>query len=350
MNKKQVSIDTRLAFVKAENISGKEPSRSKIKLVKSRHFFRVGRPEDLDGDQPKDLIRLYYFQRGCRQRDYHWPKYIAKASSKWYPSEPITERIINRIGELIGLNMAESKLLFMPIVGSELYQLRFLSKFFLLSRKTLLVHGAQIITGAYEWGIDHLEKLEKAKKLKSFLTFKMIQGAINTRYKEDALSILHDFQMMLLFDIFVGNNDRHHYNWGVVESLKERSKPTLAPIYDTARGLYWNTSDEKIIQWYRDSQFSKMIENYCEKSSPKICWSQDNDITHFTLLNELYKSKLGLSRAQIQEFYAGIDLDIMIIKLNEEFSDLIIPQRLMIIIETLKYRYKRIQQIITEQQ
>lgn len=329
-------------------MSGEEPSRSTIKLVKSRHFIRVGRPEDLDGDQPKDLIRLYDYQRGIRGKDQKWPKYIAKASSKWYPSEPITERIINRIGELVGMNMAVSKLLFLPTDGLESFQLRFLSKFFLPSKNYQLVHGAQIITGAYSWEVDHLERLEKAKKLKSFLTFKMVEGAIKARYEEAiATVIFEDFQKMLLFDIFVGNNDRHHYNWGVIESIDGKSKPRYAPIYDTARGLYWNSSDERISKWYADNQSSSKIEQYCEKSSPKVCWSQDNDVTHFTLLNELYKSKLGFSSAQIQKFYAGIDLDLVISKLAEEFGDIIIARRLNIIIETLRYRYKRIQEIIT---
>lgn len=51
---------------------------------------------------------------------------------------------------------------------------------------------------------------------------------------------------MLVFDAIVGNNDRHFYNWGVIVDLKGMKPPRFSPVYDTARGLFWNQSEEWI--------------------------------------------------------------------------------------------------------
>lgn len=52
---------------------------------------------------------------------------------------------------------------------------------------------------------------------------------------------------MLLFDALTDNNDRHYYNWGVISHIKNEHKPYFLPVYDTAKGLLWNVSDEKVI-------------------------------------------------------------------------------------------------------
>ena len=56
---------------------------------------------------------------------------------KWYPMESITENLLNRIGVVLGLTMAFSKL---AIVNE---QIRFFSRYFLRKNEQLM-HGAQI--------------------------------------------------------------------------------------------------------------------------------------------------------------------------------------------------------------
>jgi hypothetical protein len=51
---------------------------------------------------------------------------------------------------------------------------------------------------------------------------------------------------MLFFDGLVGNNDRHMYNWGVVRDIYGKDIASISKIYDTARGLLWNMTEEQL--------------------------------------------------------------------------------------------------------
>jgi len=93
----------------------------------------------ISGDAPKDFIHLYQYGDGKRKNFNSWPKYIAKVGKKWYPIESIVEYLLNRIGEIIGIKMAQSELRLAD------NQIRFLSKYF-LKEGEILVHGAQIFS------------------------------------------------------------------------------------------------------------------------------------------------------------------------------------------------------------
>jgi hypothetical protein len=82
---------------------------------------------------------------------------------------------------------------------------------------------------------------------------------------------------MLLFDALVGNNDRHFYNWGVIRSVELRQEPCFSPIYDTARGLLWNESEEKIVDLaLSDARAKVYLQKYIKGSRPKIGWEGAN--------------------------------------------------------------------------
>src|SRR5689334_13713994 len=77
------------------------------------------------GDAPKNFIRVKEYRKGIHATRRHWAGYIAKVGSKFYPTESITEQLFTRLGQIIGVNIAESQLL---IIGG---QVRFLSRYFL---------------------------------------------------------------------------------------------------------------------------------------------------------------------------------------------------------------------------
>ena len=53
------------------------------------------------------------------------------------------------------------------------------------------------------------------------------------------------FAGYLLFDAWIGNHDRHHENWGILESLDPTARPVLAPSFDHASSLGQNETDAK---------------------------------------------------------------------------------------------------------
>ena len=82
---------------------------------------------------------------------------------------------------------------------------------------------------------------------RELFTFEFIKDAIRTVFPNSFEHLMCELVKMLCFDALAGNNDRHFYNWGIVDTKKKTSKlPTFAPIYDSARGLLWNLSDENI--------------------------------------------------------------------------------------------------------
>lgn len=86
-------------------------------------YYIVIEDKSVGGDAPKDFIKVYEYGTGLRSRPHTWTAYIAKVGHKWYPMESITEYLLNRIGEVLGLEMAFSRLM----VAGE--QIRFLSRY-----------------------------------------------------------------------------------------------------------------------------------------------------------------------------------------------------------------------------
>ena len=269
--------------MKIENYSG-------VNLKLSEHVPRLkkGTWKVLDfsvgGDAPKNFIALYEYSRDSSVRKANsdtWPRYIAKVGHKWYPLESINEYLFNRIGEVLGLKMAHSRLV---IAGN---QLRFLSKYF-LNRNESLEHGAQIFAG-YVSNEEWVENVEKDGLARKFFTFQFAETAIEHMFPTEAQEILQEFVKMLIFDALTGNNDRHFYNWGVVKHIERKKKPIFAPVYDSARGLFWNDSEPKLLKWKETpKQLDDRIIKYAEGSKPKIGWEGLDDLNHFDLIEKIY--------------------------------------------------------------
>ena len=119
-----------------ENYSGLQRTFVKgVRVIKKRDYFV--QEVTLTGDAPKRFISIYNYSGSNawrRKNKQHWTQYIAKTGHKWYPNESITEYLLNQLGTIFGIKMAESDL---AIINN---QLRFLSKYFFFFFKEELVH------------------------------------------------------------------------------------------------------------------------------------------------------------------------------------------------------------------
>lgn len=106
-----------------ENFSGVNLRKIHAKVKPIRQGYYKILNVTISGDAPKDFIHLYNYGEGKKRNIDNWPKYIAKVGKKWYPIESIVEYLLNRIGEVLGIKMAESELR----LGDN--QIRFLSKY-----------------------------------------------------------------------------------------------------------------------------------------------------------------------------------------------------------------------------
>jgi len=129
----------KITKAKVINVSGFDIHKpAAIPTLRPRNFVVV-EEMSVSGDRPKDFIRVYEFgESNCRRANSKtWIPYLAKVGDKWYPAESLTEYLLNRIGEIVGMDMAQSKLY---RVGD---QIRFCSRYFLQPHEEL-IHGAQI--------------------------------------------------------------------------------------------------------------------------------------------------------------------------------------------------------------
>lgn len=319
------------------NCSGNILNSHIIPLLKENEY--LVKNYKLDGDAPKQFIKAYFYEENSSVRkasSNSWFSFIAKTAEKWYPHESVIEYMINRIGQVLGLKMNEIRL----VKANK--QIRFLSKFF-LNENEKLVHGAEICG-------EHLGDMLMAKEIadhkptsRELFTFEFIKDAIRSVYPECFESLINELIKLIIFDGLVGNNDRHFYNWGVIDTKKKTSKlPTFAPIYDSARGLMWNISDENIKHFLKvHKQGGKKVVNYIEEASPRISIEGNTQANHFLLID--FIKRYNKEYEEIVVNLASIDKEGQVLKmLDLEFSPLFIPERSELIKIVLEERFKKI--------
>jgi hypothetical protein len=289
--------------------------------------------QSVAGDAPKDFIRVYEYGVGRRASPRTWPAYIAKIGHKWYPAESITEQLMTRIGQLLGIRVAESRLMF----GDQ--HIRFLSRYF-LEKDEILYHGAQVISGYLE--DDKFVSDVGAEKAESdIFTFQVIRTAIESVFPGQKQEILGDLVRMIAFDALVGNQDRHLYNWGVVVHPKGIRPPFFSPIYDTARGLFWNTSEAGLARFANPVS----LEKYMQEARPLIGWENMAKLNHFRLIENIAMSDLSLHTTLCQIDTAG-RLPQINAMIDEEFAELLSAERRSIIQRCLAWRFERFREVL----
>ncbi len=334
-------LEQQISHEKVLNWSGFEISRQGVlpPLRKGYYYKVLGRT--IAGDAPKDFIRAYTYGIGKRANPRKWPAYIAKVGHKWYPNESITEHLLTRIGQLLGLKMAESSLV------SAHGQIRFLSRYF-LKHKQRLVHGGEIFASYLE-DKAFVEEVEQAGATQDFFTLQFIKEAIQAQFPNQARSILVAYIRMLAFDAIVGNNDRHHYNWGVVVHTHAVHEPYFAPIYDSARALFWNSSESQLQAVKQDPNPKRLpafLERYVQNSRPKTGWDSANNLNHFSLIQKIHHAYPDL-RSVLASFCRPNLLQQVQETLDNEFSLLISPLRREMILNCLKWRLDLVSDALT---
>lgn len=319
-------------------LSGSSVNLQNLTKLRRRYFYKE--PITPGGDAPKSFIRVYEYGECRRDKPQSWVAYIAKVGHKWYPIESITEYLINQIGEVLGLNMAKSKLV---LAGG---QVRFLSRYFLdIGKGEQLIHGAQI----YSRHLDDEEFVKEANHRKrkditpELFNFKFTEEAICSIFPNTHKEIMQDFVSMLIFDAIVGNNDRHFYNWGVITDLFGKNFPRFSPIYDTARGLFWNVAEDKLKD-YESSE--NKLEKYILATKPRIGWEGSTGLNHFQLIEKLFSEDRRYCDS-CERLINKVALDKTMHLLDNKFVELMSGERLALIKRCIQWRVDKLQNIIS---
>lgn len=291
----------------------------------------------ITGEAPKLFIRIYEYQAGrkTRKNPKLWPGYIAKFGTKFYANESVTEHLLTRIGQHFGIRIADSHL---RIIAG---QVRFLSRYFLDQATQSLVHGAEIL--ARVLGEDAVREIENEKLERDFYTYQMIREFIQNSFPLDSDAILADFTEMLAFDALIGHNDRHPYNWGVVVPIYDTGNVSFSPVFDTARALFWNDSEEKVRQRLNDE---RALERYVKKSKPIVSWDGRNNINHIELI-ELICREFPNYDERIEPYTQSDVLERALQVLDTEFRQLMSEDRRKLIKKCLRLRQSLLQKAVS---
>ncbi len=308
-----------------------------IKTLRPKHYKILDFP--VGGDAPKDFISVYEYKKG-ESPNKQWQRHIAKIGHKWYPLESISEYLLNRIGEVLGLCMAEAQLR----LADE--QIRFLSKYFLQADE-IMMHGAQIYSSYLLQNdtklVDEIERRNLTRKL---FSFQFTNEAIEFVFPKEHENIMTALVELLVFDAITGNNDRHFYNWAIITDLKGRKIPTFSPIYDSARGLFWNISESTIERKFYEKGNIKTprLETYIQSSRPKIGWKNwkgKAEINHLQLIENIYKA-YPIHRKTCEKLLKPVALQSILHLIDAEFKLFFSNNRYRLIVACLKKRFEHL--------
>ena len=306
-----------------------------IELIK-RNEYIVCEEFNITGNAPKQFIKLHDPGFGYKINKQNWKLYIAKVGHKYYPNESVTEHLLTRIGECLGFIIAQSRLIKVS------NQIRFCSKVFLKnSRDQELIHGADIYAGYLNGDKDFVESIENEGKAREFFSYEFSVNAIKELFPNNYLDIIANFRKMLLFDCFTGNNDRHFYNWAVIRSITNAHPPYFSPIYDTARALFWNRTDNQLKEIKESTDLNRketFMAKYLRDSKPKIGIEGKNDLNHFDLLEYLFYNSNELEKLFIRNLFSARSIQLVKELLEGEFNETINEHRRYWIVEALKKR------------
>lgn len=329
-------------ILEIENLSNRRSAEleKKIKNLKERNYDRIDNIA-MSGDAPKDFIKAYLNEDAKINKRKYWKKYIAKVGRKWYPIESITEHMCNRFGVEIGLKMASPRLRLLD------GQIRFLSKYFLKNGERLM-HGAEIFS-AYlnEAQSGFVDAIDEKGMSRDLITFQFIEESIKNVFPNQIEEIMNAFVKMIIFDALVGNKDRHFYNYGIIVHIKNRNVPKFSPIYDTARGFFWNESDENIVTKYYigDRINESKLNKYIDRSVPKIGWEGQIIDNHFRLVECILNDSPNFVSIG-KQVISSINLRKLKNVLQFEFSNLFSEKRYKLIERCLEIRCKTLLDII----
>ena len=207
-------------------------------------------------------------------------EYIAKKAGKNGRTETMTEYVLNLIGLRMGMRMAE------PHLATRGGEFRFMSKKF-HGDGDALMHGHEFL--AQFWSKEEIAAVHhNSREERRLYSIANVIAGFEAAYMTEADKFIRPFVKMLFFDAAVGCQDRHPKNWGIICSVKGGHPDRFAPIFDTARGLFWEFSTSQL------KAFTDVAsERYTRRSRPPIGDFSGEKVTHFLLAEQIVKRYPG---------------------------------------------------------
>ena len=254
----------------------------------------------------------------------------------------VTEEIISKIGDLLPLEMAQSKL-----VRLSKADIRFLSKDFKKRDQEELIHGIEIAAKYFDATTDDVEtafQLNEKPEEKRFYSLSNVMNFFDGVFKNQAEQLRRDFIKMVAFDAFIGAPDRHAMNWGVLASHESSQYAVVrfSPVFDTARGLFREISDRDLKEKIEKQGKSGFIEQYANRSKPILSIDNNVDLNHFNLIKRIFDENKFNDQDALLTIFNAVNICDIKHMLQLKFRRIITQFRMGLICDLLTYRIDRI--------
>lgn len=219
-------------------------------------------------------------------------------------------------------------------------QVRFLSKYFIDHDSAQeLVHGTDILV-TYVEDRTFIQEIQEKKLEPEFFTLETVVEAITASFPDDYIGIIENYFLMLIFDAWVGVQDRHFDNWAGVRSIYGKHAPYFSPIYDSARGLFWNEREEKLKKWVQQNQTEVQIDKQIRNSTPQVGLNTLGKVNHFKLAEVILSDRFIQIKSKAGSIFTVNSLIAVREMIQKEFEGLLSDIRIELIVRSLEKKVK----------
>jgi len=159
----------------------------------------------------------------------------------------------------------------------------------------------------------HYPYYNKSKLEDTYSNMKYSIQMIEKSILEDYYFDIKKIYKMIIFDILIGNSDRHHSNWAI--------KHKKGPLYDNGSSLCAYEDNNNLDIFFKDKMKFEALVN--TKSKSTIGWENERPIRHFELLSKLKENSYLITLPYIENIKNNIN-EQSIDKLLKEFDNNII--------------------------
>ena len=187
---------------------------------------------------------------------------------------------------------------------------------------TNLLEGIVFIENQYPY--YDKDKLEDTYSNSKY-SIQMIQNSLNGILEMDK------FYKIVIFDILIGNSDRHHSNWAILAKGTVYKTPedmldiffnyNMCPLYDNGSSLCAYEDNNNLEIFFKDKMKFEALVN--TKSKSAIGWENERPIRHFELLKKIKDNAYELTVQYIEKIKSNINEE-NIDKILNEFDNNII--------------------------
>ena len=226
----------------------------------------------------KELVALEFSEPlGTKEKYWTKDKKLLFKIGRENTLENCSEKIACEIAKLIGIPTAEYEL---AKYRNGVEKLGVVSNNFLKEGESL-----KLINEVLAIATKDYEK-EKRYKQTEYTLNKSLEIVKGLQEATEAQDMLCNFVGYLIFDCLIGNQDRHHENWGFIIGNKSIQ---LAPSFDHASGVASKVSDKEAKERLNTNDQNRSVEAFCKRAKTPFYNEQGEVLKTLEVVSELCK-------------------------------------------------------------